>query len=319
MEQLKEKLSNKLTHQLIKTLSHQYQANGKLLLTAEYLVLDGAKALALPTNYGQSMTVTEQQGSGKIHWTSFDSDQKIWFQHLFQMPLVIKKKDNSAIKFLKQLLHESLLQNPDCLSLEKDYQIVTHLEFPTLWGLGSSSTLIYNLSQWLEVNPYELLHKTLGGSGYDLACASSGQPITYQLIDNNPIVNMVNFNPPFADQLYFIYLNQKQKSHKEIIRYNNQKTDTSQALKFVNKITELMLKVENIDDFNILLEQHEKLLASVLNRPVIQKQFPDFDGQLKSLGAWGGDFILASGGSNTVSYFKSKGYNTVVGYKTMIK
>ena len=34
-----------------------FYSNGKLLITGEYLVLDGAKALALPTKYGQYLTV----------------------------------------------------------------------------------------------------------------------------------------------------------------------------------------------------------------------------------------------------------------------
>lgn len=34
-----------------------FKSNGKLLLTGEYLVLDGAVALALPTKMGQIMTV----------------------------------------------------------------------------------------------------------------------------------------------------------------------------------------------------------------------------------------------------------------------
>ena len=38
----------------------------------------------------------------------------------------------------------------------------------------------------------------------------------------------------------------------------------------------------------------------------------------KVLGAWGGDFILASGGENTVDYFKDKGYTTVIPYREFI-
>ena len=30
-----------------------FYSNGKLLITGEYVVLDGAKALALPTKFGQ--------------------------------------------------------------------------------------------------------------------------------------------------------------------------------------------------------------------------------------------------------------------------
>ena len=32
-----------------------FYSNGKLLITGEYVVLDGAKALALPTKYGQNL------------------------------------------------------------------------------------------------------------------------------------------------------------------------------------------------------------------------------------------------------------------------
>ena len=41
-----------------------FYSNGKLLLTGEYLVIDGAKALAIPTQKGQSLSVKEtEEGS----------------------------------------------------------------------------------------------------------------------------------------------------------------------------------------------------------------------------------------------------------------
>ena len=36
-----------------------YYSNGKLLLTGEYVVLDGAEALAVPTRFGQNLTVKQ--------------------------------------------------------------------------------------------------------------------------------------------------------------------------------------------------------------------------------------------------------------------
>ena len=36
-----------------------FHANGKLLISGEYLVLDGALALAVPTRFGQNLQVTE--------------------------------------------------------------------------------------------------------------------------------------------------------------------------------------------------------------------------------------------------------------------
>jgi hypothetical protein len=41
-------------------------------------------------------------------------------------------------------------------------------------------------------------------------------------------------------------------------------------------------------------------------------------GAIKSLGAWGGDFILASGNQKTPNYFHEKGFKTVISYSEMI-
>ena len=46
-------------------------------------------------------------------------------------------------------------------------------------------------------------------------------------------------------------------------------------------------------------------------------KFQDFKGEIKSLGAWGGDFILASG-LDSPSYFKSKGYKTIIKFDDMV-
>ena len=43
----------------------------------------------------------------------------------------------------------------------------------------------------------------------------------------------------------------------------------------------------------------------------------DYNGEIKSLGAWGGDFILAAGPTNTPEYFSSKGFNTIIRYNEM--
>ena len=44
----------------------------------------------------------------------------------------------------------------------------------------------------------------------------------------------------------------------------------------------------------------------------------DFDGEIKSLGAWGGDFILATSDENPSTYFKAKGFETILPYSEMI-
>ena len=59
-----------------------FYSNGKLLLTAEYLVLDGATALALPTKFGQNLIVEQIESNKTIVWKSYDIDHSIWFEDI---------------------------------------------------------------------------------------------------------------------------------------------------------------------------------------------------------------------------------------------
>ena len=55
--------------------------------------------------------------------------------------------------------------------------------------------------------------------------------------------------------------------------------------------------------------------------PVKNKIFPDFWGAIKSLGAWGGDFVLATSSKDeatTKDYFNSKGYHTVLLFSELV-
>ena len=76
----------------------------------------------------------------------------------------------------------------------------------------------------------------------------------------------------------------------------------------------------NLPEFENLIDSHEELLASILKTPTVKKQlFPGYTGSIKSLGAWGGDFILATGNQETPEYFKNKGFSTILSYADMIK
>jgi hypothetical protein len=67
-----------------------------------------------------------------------------------------------------------------------------------------------------------------------------------------------------------------------------------------------------------ILSSHEKIISSVIGiEPVQKRLFPDFDGSIKSLGAWGGDFIMAVSSSDRnyiKKYFNSKKLNIIFGY-----
>ncbi|WP_010177228.1 GYDIA family GHMP kinase [Aquimarina agarilytica] len=302
-----------------------FYSNGKLLLTGEYVVLDGAKALAIPTKKGQSLVITEND-SGIIEWKSFDCHNQTWYttkistHHFFSH--TAPKGDSKFDTTLFKILWEALHANPSFLNKTKGYHIETHLTFERLWGLGTSSTLINNIAQWATINPYELLHKSFGGSGYDIACASANTPIFYQLTNNKyqPNVSFTTFNPTFASSLFFIYLEEKKDSKEAIKNYRNLSTENlASIVTKINTITEQIALCQDLELFKNLITNHENLIASILKTTTVkQDRFHDYTGVVKSLGGWGGDFVLVTGTKNDMSYFSQKGYTTIIPFSEMI-
>lgn len=298
-----------------------FYSNGKLLITGEYAVLDGTKALAIPTKYGQGLTVKENN-SGYILWKSFDFDENIWFETKLSIPdlKVISTSNKEISNTLQNILSEAQALNGAFLSDETGLAVLTNLSFPKHWGLGTSSTLINNIADWAIVDAYDLLERTFGGSGYDLACAKHNKPIVYQLnSDKASKVIEVDFRPSFIENLYFIYLNKKQDSREAIQNYRNQVFDKGILINKISEITKKVIIAQTILEFEALLREHESILSEVLNVKTVQeKLFSDYQGAVKSLGGWGGDFILATGNEKTPEYFKSKGFEVIIPYQEMV-
>jgi len=299
-----------------------YYSNGKLLLSAEYLVLDGALALALPTKYGQSLSAEAIDEKQSI-WESYDADGSLWFKASFTLSDFIFDNYSSSNDVIAQQL-QKILQivcqlNPGFLSQNQNFKVVTKLEFPRLWGLGSSSTLINSIAQWAQIDAFELQFKCFGGSAYDVACAQNDSPVLYQLKNKKPIVKSVDFNPAFKNQLYFVYLNKKQNSRDGIKQYQSLKGAIKNEILEVSNISKAMVTCNNLADFEVLINQHEAIISKLIQtKPIKQRLFNDYFGSIKSLGAWGGDFILATGDGDTPQYFKSKGFNTVIPFAEMV-
>ena len=318
----------------MQTINHQYLttknyfSNGKLLLTAEYLVLDGAKALALPAKYGQDLVVKVTDSDNVIIWKSYNVNEECWFKAEFNLQdLTVVSYEatygnpQKVAETLREILQTAKTLNSDFLSNESGLEVSTYLTFPNEWGLGTSSTLINSIASWANINAFELLEKSFGGSGYDIACAQNNTPITYKRNGVSPEVGKVTFNPSFKDQLFFVYLNQKQDSKEGIKMYRGLTVDKTKAIAQVNKITQSIITSNSLVEFESLIEQHEDLLANLLGiEKVKDKLFSDYKGQVKSLGAWGGDFVLVTGEEKEVkSYFLDKGYKTIIPYEKMIK
>ncbi|AXG75214.1 GHMP kinase [Flavobacterium arcticum] len=301
-----------------------FYSNGKLLLTGEYTVLDGAKAFALPTKYGQYLHIEEDIAVGeKIFWKSLDADGSVWYEDNITISDIINNRtpeNNSITSTLITILYKAHLQNPDILEKATGLIITTELTFPKHWGLGTSSTLINNIAKWFSIDAYRLLWDSFGGSGYDIACAQHNTPILYQIIKGKPTVTPIAFKPSFTDNLYFIYLNQKQDSRKAIASYREKENDINSIISQINMITNAAANAnKSINNFTALLDEHEAIMSQVLSTPTVKESlFPDFKGSLKSLGAWGGDFILAIAKDNPTAYFKKKGYTTIISYDDMI-
>lgn len=298
-----------------------FYSHGKLLITGEYLVLDGALALAIPTKPGQSLTVIENTSSTLV-WKSVLHDDRLWFETEIALPLqnsIISK--DPIIQKLHEILRGAQTLNPEFLQGTQGYEIVSSLEFPRDWGLGSSSTLIANIAQWAKINPYELLKKTFGGSGYDIACASSNTPITYINKKIAPIINPVVFDPVFKEQLFFVHLNKKQNSRDSISHYRNLGIlEKEHYIKEFTLLTKEIIASQNsLSRFEDLILKHESQLSEILQTPTIKEQlFSEYQNTIKSLGGWGGDFILATGSVEDIEYFKEKGYHTIIAYSEML-
>ncbi len=299
-----------------------YHSNGKLLLTGEYAVLDGAMALGLPCRLGQGLSISENEGDGLV-WQSLDHKQVSWFETRFEVSELkakTPKATSSGIRdTLLHILQGAIALNPDFLDKLQGHTATSELEFPRDWGLGSSSTLINNIAQWAEVNAYTLLWNTFSGSGYDIACAQNKQPLIYQLKGTTPQVELLEFNPPFTKELYFVHLNKKQNSREGIKRYKRVVANQQHFLDEISEITRSVTTCNNLASFQELLLRHEDLLSETMQLQRIQDQlFPNFNGFIKSLGAWGGDFVLAMGTDHIPEYFNSKGYSTVLSYDDLV-
>lgn len=305
---------------LIKT----FHGNGKLLLSGEYFVLDGATALAIPTKQGQTLYISQNQ-TNQIVWRSYDEQKKCWFSATFLLPSleILSSDDAKTAEVLQRMLSVMKAENPVFLADNQGVDCEIYLDFPRNWGLGSSSTLIYCLVQWANINPYVLLEKTMGGSGYDIACAGIHQAITYQRNGINPEIQLVDFQPTFSENLYFIHLGKKQNSREGIARYRAATGDKSSTINTINALTKAMLDAKNLSDFEKIIAQHENLIANYLGLTTAKSlYFSDFWGEIKSLGAWGGDFILATSAASTeetFTYFQEKGFSTIIPYGKMVK
>lgn len=311
----------------------RFYGNGKLLLTGEYFVLDGAEGIALPTSLGQSLKVKYQHSyTPRLHWVSFDYNGQKWFEATFEFwhfDYITQVSENGEeivrdekIEVLEKILKSVRQLNPHFLRDGVQVNVETRLGFPLDWGLGSSSTLIFNIAQWACVSPFELLFKTFGGSGYDIACAQAEGPIVYKKEKGRPSWQTIDFDPDFKDNLYFVYLGHKKNSRDAVNYYRSLGRDVKSHAQELTTISRQILASTTLSEFERSLDEHEDLVAETLHMTKVKDRlFSDYWGTIKSLGAWGGDFILVTSSKEqeeTRDYFTQRGYEVFIPYSGLI-
>ncbi|MBW8361618.1 MAG: hypothetical protein K0M56_05460 [Kaistella sp.] len=292
---------------------------GKLLLTSEYVVLDGAFALAVPTQLGQEFFFEEfADEKPSIHWEAFHQEElwlKVEINH--QNWEIINSNLSEPAEFILKVLQNVQKLSDNTFQKGISYHLKTNLQFPADFGLGSSSTLMNNLAEWAKVDPYRLNELSLGGSGYDIAVAKEKSAVLYQNVPERK-VERIKFSPEFKDELLFIHLNRKQDSREGINLYKS-KEKSRELVEEFSSLTQEIVKCETLEKFSELMEVHEQKLSDFLGIPTAkEKYFADAPVFLKSLGAWGGDFVLTLKFPGYEAYFRDKGFYSVFRWNELV-
>ncbi|MBB4806571.1 mevalonate kinase [Chryseobacterium defluvii] len=292
---------------------------GKLMLTSEYFAIDGALVLAVPTRLGQEFFYEEtDDGRSLIFWKAYHQN-KFWLEAVIDYKTwqIIEANLPANAEFIVKTLKNVQQLSDTKFKNTFTYHLKTNLQFPADYGLGSSSTLMNNLAEWAEIDPFHLNEASLGGSGYDIAVAKEKTAVLYQ---NKPEIRYqkADFSPAFKNELIFIHLNQKQDSREGIGFYRSKEKSRELVSEFSN-LTMKILFCNELEKFSELMMIHEQKISDFLEIPTVKSRFfEDCPSFVKSLGAWGGDFVMSAKFEGFRDYFWGKGFTTVFEWDDII-
>lgn len=292
---------------------------GKLMLTSEYFAIDGALVLAVPTKLGQEFFFEEKEdGKSLILWEAYHQNT-LWLKAVIDYKdwQVLETNIPSSAEFITKTLKNVQQLSNSKFKTDLTYLLKTNLQFPADYGLGSSSTLMNNLAEWAEIDPFHLNAISLGGSGYDIAVAKEKSAVLFQ---SKPEIKYekVDFNPSFKNELIFIHLNQKQDSREGISFYKS-KNKSPELVREFSDLTKKILLCNELEKFSELMMIHECKIADFLEISTVkEKFFSDCPSFVKSLGAWGGDFVMSAKFGGFKDYFWEKGFATVFEWENII-
>ena len=268
------------------------RANGKILLTGEYLVMVGAKALALPVRFGQSMHI-EPAGYPHIHWSSRENGTT-WFTCDLDTRTfsIITSTDIQIATRLCEILRAAKKITPGFPVEKGGLDIRVEANYPLRWGLGSSSTLISLIASWAGVDKFELFRMVSKGSGYDIACTDRDLLLFYQLKSGKINVGDAHPGKALLNNACFAFLGKKQETAEEVDAFLYNKNYKNSDIERISELSESICIANDPSILCSLMGEHEEILGRILKKKRIGKRFPGFPGSVKSLGAWGGDFAM---------------------------
>jgi mevalonate kinase len=301
---------------------NRFYAHGKLLLSAEYMVIYGSKALALPLKQGQSLEITPTEDRSSFSWKAGYLD-KTWFRARFDPGSlrILETSDQEKAVRLREMFAACIEMRPDFQEQLFRWDAVTNLEFSPDYGFGSSSTLTALVAEWAEVNPLELHFMVSEGSGYDVACALAEGPIIYKLRDQSPQYQHIPFSPPFSQQLWFAWLGRKEDTASHLEKISGSFSPGFEAINRFSQLTMAMAEASSLGEFRIVMEEHEDVLSRLLGMEKVSRRLEGLPGSVKSLGAWGGDFVMIASEAmeeTILDYLHGKDIHVVFNYKDLV-
>lgn len=303
-----------------------WHSNGNLIISGEYFVLAGAMALAVPLKSGMTMKIVHSEDNKEaINWTA-NVTGKLWFKAEFNCDSleISASSDNKTTIALQKLLKSIRTIKRDFFSEKgRSYFVTCDIGFNLDWGWGSSATLVANLANYSGIDPFLLNKMVSSGSGYDIAASLSEGPVFYRVSGENREINPARFNPTFKNFIRFVYLGRKQSTASVLGSSITAVKKNTALIPQINHLTEKIATTKDLREFSISITEHEKIISKTLNiKRIKDEYFSDFDGEIKSLGAWGGDcaMIVSETDEAYVSgYFEGKGLKTIFGFDEIVK
>jgi hypothetical protein len=160
------------------------------------------------------------------------------------------------------------------------------------------------------------------GSGYDVACAIADRAILYSLRGDVPHFEPVSFHPPWADRIYFVWLGSKQSTALHIKEIASRLHPSGDEVRYFSRLTRDMLGARELHAFRACMEEHEAKLSELTGQERVSvTRFPRLQGSVKSLGAWGGDFVMIASEQEPdvlYNYLDKLGFTTRFRFKDLI-